>query len=66
MRKPTESLDAYDYYLRGVSNFHKGGREDISEALRLFLKAVELDDNFSSAYGMAAWCYVRLQSERLA
>jgi TolB-like protein len=59
MRKPTESLDAYDYYLRGVSNFHKGGREDISEALRLFLKAVELDDNFSSAYGMAAWCYVR-------
>ena len=59
IRKPTESLDAYDYYLRGVSNFHKGGREDISEALRLFLKAVELDDNFSSAYGMAAWCYVR-------
>jgi TolB-like protein len=59
MRKPTESLDAYDYYLRGVSNFHKGGSEDISEALRLFLKAVELDDNFSSAYGMAAWCYVR-------
>jgi len=32
---------------------------DISEALRLFLKAVELDDHFSSAYGMAAWCYVR-------
>ena len=58
-RKPTESLDAYDYYLRGVSSFHKGGREDISEALRLFLKAIELDDNFSSAYGMAAWCYVR-------
>jgi tetratricopeptide (TPR) repeat protein len=58
-RKPTESLDAYDYYLRGMSSFHKGGREDISEALRLFLKAVELDDSFSSAYGMAAWCYIR-------
>jgi TolB-like protein/class 3 adenylate cyclase len=58
-RKPTESLDAYDYYLRGMSSFHKGSREDISEALRLFLKAVELDDNFSSAYGMAAWCYIR-------
>ena len=36
MRKPTESLDGYDYYLRAMSNFHKGGREDISEALRLF------------------------------
>jgi TolB-like protein/class 3 adenylate cyclase len=59
MRKTTESLGAYDYYLRGMSSFHKAGREEISEALRLFLKAVELDDNFSSAYGMAAWCYVR-------
>jgi TolB-like protein/class 3 adenylate cyclase len=59
MRKPTESLSAYDLYLRGMSSFHKGGREDISEALRLFLKAVELDDNFSTAYGMAAWCYGR-------
>ncbi|MFC7696098.1 adenylate/guanylate cyclase domain-containing protein [Bradyrhizobium sp. GCM10028915] len=59
MRKPTESLDGYDYFLKGMWSFHKAGREDISEALRLFLKAIELDDNFSSAYGMAAWCYVR-------
>jgi len=59
MRKPTESLDGYDYYLRAMSNFHKGGREDISEALRLFRKAIEFDDKFSSAYGMAAWCYAR-------
>jgi TolB-like protein/class 3 adenylate cyclase len=59
MRKPTESLDGYDYYLKAMSNFHKAGREDISEALRLFQKAIEFDDNFSSAYGMAAWCYAR-------
>jgi TolB-like protein/Flp pilus assembly protein TadD len=59
MRKPTESLDAYDHYLRGLWSFHKAGRQDIDEALRLFLKASELDGNFSSAYGMAAWCYCR-------
>jgi TolB-like protein/Tfp pilus assembly protein PilF len=59
MRKPTESLDGYDYYLRAMANFHNAGREDISEALRLFLKAIERDANFSSAYGMAAWCYAR-------
>jgi adenylate cyclase len=59
MRKPTESLDGYDYYLRAMSNFHKAGREDISEALRLLHKAIEFDENFSSAYGMAAWCYAR-------
>src|SRR5260370_19362478 len=27
------------------------------DALRLFYKAIELDPNFASAYGMAAWCY---------
>jgi hypothetical protein len=43
MRKPTESLDGYDYYLRARSHFHKAGKNDISEALRLFLKAVELN-----------------------
>jgi TolB-like protein/class 3 adenylate cyclase len=59
MRKPTESLDSYDHFLKGMWSFHKAGREDIGEALRLFLRAVELDDKFSSAYGMAAWCYVR-------
>ena len=29
-----------------------------SEALRLFLRAIELDPDFAAAYGMAAWCYV--------
>ena len=56
-RKPTESLDAYDYYLRGMANFHQGTREAIDEALPLFHKAIELDPDFASAYGMAAWCH---------
>jgi TolB-like protein/Tfp pilus assembly protein PilF len=59
MRKPTESLDGYDYYLRAMASFHKAGREDIKEAVRLFHKAIEFDDGYSSAYGMAAWCYAR-------
>ncbi|MBT8766997.1 winged helix-turn-helix domain-containing protein [Metapseudomonas boanensis] len=56
-RKPTESLDAYDYYLRGMAKLHSGTREAIEEALPLFYKAVELDPEFASAYGMAAWCH---------
>jgi TolB-like protein len=56
-RKPTDSLDAYDYFLRGMACFYKFSREANSEALRLFLKAIELDPDFASAYGMAAWCY---------
>lgn len=56
-RKPTESLDAYDYYLRGMANFHQRTREAVGEALPLFHKAAELDPDFASAYGMAAWCH---------
>ena len=56
-RKPTESLDAYDHYLRGMANFHRGTREAINEALPLFYKAIQLDPDFASAYGMAAWCH---------
>ncbi len=57
-RKPTESLDAYDYYLRGMAHLHQGTREAINEALPLFYKAIELDPNFASAYAMAAWCHL--------
>ena len=57
-RKPTESLDAYDHFLRGMASFYQRTKEANSEALRLFSKAIELDPKFASAYGMAAWCYV--------
>ena len=57
-RKPTESLDAYDYYLRGIACVHLGTKEANAEALRLFYRASELDPDFATAYGMAAWCYV--------
>src|SRR5262249_26180160 len=56
-RKPTESLDAYDYFLRGMANVHQWTSEANDEALRMFHKAIELDPEFASAFGMAAWCY---------
>jgi tetratricopeptide (TPR) repeat protein len=56
-RKPTESLGAYDYYLRAMAKLHNGTREALDEALPLFYKAIELDPEFASAYGMAAWCH---------
>jgi tetratricopeptide (TPR) repeat protein len=56
-RKPTENLDAYDYYLRGVAALHQVTHEANDEALRLFRRAIELDPKFASAYGMAARCY---------
>jgi TolB-like protein len=56
-RKPTESLDAYDYFLRGLAYFHRDERQANLEALQMFGKAIELDPDFATAYGMAAWCY---------
>jgi TolB-like protein/Flp pilus assembly protein TadD len=57
-RKPTDNLDAYDYYLRGLSFVTQTTREANSEALQLFRKAIELDRDFAAAQGMAAWCYM--------
>ena len=56
-RKPTNNLDAYDYYLRGVDNLHIQTRESTSEALGQFHKAIDLDPGFAAAYAMAAFCY---------
>ena len=56
-RKPTESLDAYDTYLRGMASVYRWNKEGVSEALRLFYKAIELDPDFAAAHGVAAWCY---------
>jgi len=57
-RKPTESLDAYALYLRGLSRFYQvASRQANEEALRLFNSAIELDPDFASAYGRAAHCY---------
>jgi TolB-like protein len=58
MRKPTESLGAYDYYLRGMANVHKGTRESVGDALGEYTRALDLDANFASAYAMASWCYL--------
>jgi TolB-like protein len=48
-RKPTQSLDAYDFYLRGLANHYKWTREGTDQALGLFFEAIERDPDFSAA-----------------
>ena len=57
-RKPTESLDAYDHYLRGMAKAVPYTREGYDEAQRHFYRAIELDPEFAAPYGMAAWYYI--------
>ncbi|HYM31932.1 MAG TPA: adenylate/guanylate cyclase domain-containing protein [Candidatus Cybelea sp.] len=64
-RKPTDKLDAYDYYLRGVAvatslayGVPNEVRAALNQARALFHKAIDLDPEFAAAYGMAAQCYI--------
>jgi TolB-like protein/class 3 adenylate cyclase len=56
-RKPVENYDAYDCFLRGMANMYEQTRDSWEEALRLFCRAIELDPDFATPYGMAARCY---------
>ena len=53
-RKTTDSLDAYDSYLRGLAGIHAPSKEANDEALRFFYAAIEHDPEFATAYGAAA------------
>ncbi|MBI5322349.1 MAG: tetratricopeptide repeat protein [Bradyrhizobium sp.] len=59
-QKPTEKLECYDFYLRGLSKHRslQSGRE----ARELFEKAIEKDRNFGPAYAMIAWGILMEQS----
>jgi serine/threonine protein kinase/Flp pilus assembly protein TadD len=46
-RKPTESLQAYDYFLRGRSYTR---RENLDFALQMFEQAIKIDPNFALAH----------------
>ena len=50
IRKPTDNLDAYDYYLRGTAKYWGWTKESTEAALSLFNKAIELDESFALAH----------------
>jgi adenylate cyclase len=58
-RKPTENLRAYDYYLQGLSCLYRYSKEANEQALKLLLKAIELDPDFASPLAHVANCYVQ-------
>lgn len=58
-RKPTENLDAWECYQRGLWYMFGYARTD--QALHYFQRAIELDPEFSSAYaGVAYTCAIKI------
>ena len=53
----TTSMDAYNYFLRGRSDYEKFYHEDARQFLE---KSIELDPSFASAYLYLAWTYDEL------
>jgi serine/threonine-protein kinase len=71
--RPTENMEAYDYYLRGNEYFHRSVLEnDVRIAMRMYEKAVELDPTFALAHAQLSrahlvmcWFYYDRSEQRL-
>ena len=56
-RKSVQSLDAYDCFLRGLAHSYVVTRDTQEEAARLIYRAIQLDPDFSTPYGLATALY---------
>jgi tetratricopeptide (TPR) repeat protein len=61
-RKPTENLNAYDCFLRGMAWWHDWTQSSHDKALKLFYQAIELDPEFGRPHALAAGCYLMRKS----
>jgi adenylate cyclase len=50
LAKPTESLAAYEYVLRGREHFSRATRDSNDEAQDMFQRAIDLDSSYAAAY----------------
>ncbi|MDB4889701.1 MAG: hypothetical protein JWL61_1556, partial [Gemmatimonadetes bacterium] len=53
-KKPTDDLEAYNFYLLGRHHYNKVTPEDFGKALEYFRKAIDRDPNFARAYASLA------------
>ena len=58
-QKYTDSLAAYDHFLRGIEHYFRGAKEDNLIARESFRQAVGIDAGFARAYGLLARTHLR-------
>src|SRR5262249_38878035 len=59
VRKTTDNLEAYDYFLRGLESFNRTTQETNAQARQMFEKALELDPQYAEAYAFLGLTYNR-------
>jgi adenylate cyclase len=57
LRKHTDSLEAYDTFLRGEEAFNHYTQEPNAQARQLFEKALALDPKYAEACALLGWTY---------
>ena len=60
-QQPTESLEAYDLFLRGTYLLDKGTKEGYEGAIEMYEQAIGIDPEFARAYSGLADAYVGLE-----
>ena len=58
-RTPTDNLEAYDVFLRGLELYERVTKEDNAQARQLFEQAIGMDPTYASAYTYLGWTYLR-------
>jgi TolB-like protein/Flp pilus assembly protein TadD len=60
-KKPSTSLEAYNYYLRGNDYYWRSfEKQNYEIASKMYLKAIETDPKFAMAYVRLSLCYLYL------
>ena len=66
-KRPTEKLEAYEWYLRGNDYLRRGGsfmasgdRANLDKAVTAYERAIELDPNFAAAHARLSYTYTAL------
>ncbi len=57
VRKTTDNLEAYDYYLRGLEYGFRFTKEASAQAKQMYEKAIELDPHYAQAYASLGMSY---------
>ncbi len=57
-RPPTNNLDAYEHFLRGLECYWRRTREANAQARRMFERAIELDPDFAAAHAWLGRAYM--------
>jgi len=65
IKQPTESIDAYNLYLKGRYHWNKSNPEEIRKAITAFEDAIAIDPHFALPYCSLSFCYSFLGSSGL-